>query len=636
MCGIAGLIGVHTDLRAAGQCMLKALRHRGRDDEGVEVPHPSAVVVHSRLAILDLTDTGHQPMSDHPPDGSQRNWVVFNGQIFNFRDLQPELAGLGWRSRGSSDTEIILNAYRAWGEECIHRLHGMFAFCLIDGDRRAAYLCRDRMGIKPLYICELSRGGLAFASEIRALLALGSEFVPPRINRTAMESYFAQGAVQGGDAIVSGIKILEPGACLTLDLETGRVQKTRKYWDLHHGEQSRYRNRNEAVEDISSIARRTVRQHLVSDVPLGLFLSGGIDSAALLAIACEQSDSAMRTITVGFDIKNFDETGAASATASAFHCENNTVRLSGTELLGSFPSVLEATDQPTVDGTNTFIVSHAARKLGLTVALSGLGGDELFGGYASFHDVPRALRVRQWFGWTRPVAAALRGYGRASVKLHELLQRPADLLQTYLLHRELFLSAERRELQSLPDGSDSANGMPVAMLQHIYGRMKGLDAFTATSMFEIEIYMRHMLLRDADVFSMASPIECRLPFLDHELVQAVLAAPSSWKRMNGRPKPLLLDAVGPRLPSHVWQHPKQGFTFPWRSWLQPPSGALAQLALDAVHDQKVWREIGVNPEAVSGLWMRFVQADRTISALQILALVVLRDYVVRHKLRLAS
>jgi asparagine synthase (glutamine-hydrolysing) len=172
------------------------------------------------------------------------------------------------------------------------------------------------------------------------------------------------------------------------------------------------------------------------------------------------------------------------------------------------------------------------------------------------------------------------------------------------------------------------------MMETMHGRMQGLDSFEATSLCELEIYMRHMLLRDADVFSMAAALECRVPFLDHGLVRAVFSAPAAWKRNNGRPKPLLLDAVGPKLPSHVWQHRKQGFTFPWQSWLQPPAGPLSAMARDAVQDRAAWQAIGVSPEGVGDIWSRFARGDRSIAALQVLALVVLRDYVQRHKLSL--
>lgn len=635
MCGIAGLIGVHSDSRELGQRLLRALRHRGPDDEGVECPHPSAVLVHSRLAIVDLSAAGHQPMSDHPPEGAERNWVVFNGQIFNFLDLAPELARLGWPSRSRSDTEVILNAYRAWGEDCVQRFHGMFAFCLVDSKRRVAHLCRDRAGIKPLYLYEPPAGGLVFSSEVRALLALGPGLVPPRVNRNALESYFAQGAVQGYDTIVSGIGILEPGIWLTVDLATGAKLRKKQYWDLASSQAPKYRDRNEAVERLSLLLRRTVRQQLISDVPLGLFLSGGVDSAALLTVAAESTGNPLRAISIGFDVEEFDETAAAAVTASAFPCNHSIVHLSGAELLAAFPAVLQSTDQPTVDGTNTYVVSRVARQQGLTVALSGLGADELFGGYASFHDVPQALRMRQWFGWTGALMPSFLRRNRSGAKLIEMLGRPPDLLQMYLLRRELFLSGERRTLHDLPQGSDPASGAPVSMLENMHAAARGLDGFDATSVFEQQIYMRHMLLRDADAFSMAAPIECRVPFLDHELMEAVLRVPSSWKRNNGRPKPLLLDAVGPKLPAQVWQRPKRGFAFPWRNWLQPPSGPLSQLALDAVNDQATWRDIGVNPAGVLDLWSRFARDDRSLSPLQILAVLVLRDYVVRHKLRAA-
>jgi asparagine synthase (glutamine-hydrolysing) len=374
---------------------------------------------------------------------------------------------------------------------------------------------------------------------------------------------------------------------------------------------------------------------LISDVPLGIFLSGGVDSTALLALGQQLTGGELRTITVGFDVNGFDESASAAATASAFGTRHQTVRLTGQDVLHAMPAVLEAMDQPTVDGTNIYFVSRAARESGLTVALSGLGGDELFGGYATFKDVPRAVRLRRRWAWaSKPMRLVpLRRY-RSGAKLLEVLERPADPLSMYLLRRELFLPRERRRLQPLPAPSDARTGIPQVLAEELSERSRQLEDTHQVSFFELELYMRHMLLRDADTFSMAAPIEYRVPFLDHELVETAFALPSAWKLPDPRPKPLLLDAVGSQIPAWVWQKPKAGFTFPWRAWFNP-GRPLAGMAREAAQDQETWRRLGLHPAGASDTWRRFAARDRSVSPLQVLALVVLRDFASRYRLRAA-
>jgi len=634
VCGIAGLIGVPGDNQAMGRRLLAALRHRGPDDEGLEQPSPTVTLVHTRLAVLDVSRSGHQPMADHPRDRGRKNWVVFNGEIFNYHELQAELADAGWPCRTRSDTEVILHAYRAWGIDCVQRFRGMFAIGLVDLDKGISCFYRDRLGIKPLYLYRPPQGGLVFASEIRALLALGPEMVSSYVNPGALESYFAQGAVQGYDALIRGITMLKPGTYLSVDLFTGRELNRKTYWQLPVGPACALK-RPAAVERLKSLAREAIRLHLVSDVPIGLFLSGGIDSASIVAIASESNVGSLRTINVGFDVEGFDESGPAAATAAAFGSDHEVLRLTGPDVLAALPAALEAMDQPTVDGMNTYVVSQAARRAGLTVALSGLGGDELFGGYASFTDVPRAVALRRRFAWlpfTRLAGHIKRG--RLGPKLAEVLARPSDLLTMYLLRRELFLPHERRALHPLPATSDGETGLDLLLMADIRDRSAGLDDLNRISFFELELYMRHMLLRDADAFSMAAPIEYRVPFLDHQLVELVFSCPGSWKRPDLRPKPLLLDIAGSRLPAAVWQRPKRGFTFPWGTWFAP-GGALAPIASEAVHDSDTWRRLGLDPPAIVDIWKRFACGDSRVSPLQLLAFVTLRDFAVRHRLRAA-
>jgi asparagine synthase (glutamine-hydrolysing) len=590
------------------------------------------MLVHTRLSIVELSADGHQPMLDRPNHGCQHNSLVFNGEIYNYRELQPELATAGWPCRTRSDSEVILNGYRAWGPDSVERFRGMFAFCLVDRERGVAHLYRDRLGIKPLYLYRPGRGGLVFASEVKALLALGPDVMPPNLNRAALESYFAQGAVQGYDALIDGVTLLEPGSYLSVELATGREIRRRRYWELPT-DPAAPMNRAEAVEQLRSDAREAVRLRLISDVPTGIFLSGGIDSAAVLALATEVGGGTLRTLSIGFDVAGFDESGPAAATAAAFGTEHQTMRVSGSDILKALPATLAVMDQPTVDGANTYVVSNAARDAGLTVALSGLGGDELFGGYASFTDVPRAVKWKQRlpFAGVAPLVAALKR-DRAGAKMAEALRRPADPLAMYLLRRELFFPAERRTLHALPSGSDGMTGISQALAASLRSRSEHLDDENRISFFEIELYMRHMLLRDADAFSMAAPIEYRVPLLDHRFVETAFRMPGEWKRPDPRPKPLLLDLVGPTLPAAVWQSPKRGFTFPWGAWLAP-GGALAGMARDAANDTGMWRQLGMQAAGAAKVWKRFSTGDKRVSPLQLLALVSLHSYAARHRLQ---
>jgi asparagine synthase (glutamine-hydrolysing) len=309
--------------------------------------------------------------------------------------------------------------------------------------------------------------------------------------------------------------------------------------------------------------------------------------------------------------------------------------LTGQEILDDLPEALAAVDQPTVDGFNTYFVSRATRRAGLKVALSGLGGDELFGGYASFHDVPRALRLRRKLGWIGPANGVVSWMldwtsGRRGRKAAEMLRRPPTPVSVYFLRRELFLRKRRRDLHPQPAGMDPYSGVPQRTVEDMLSRSRGLGLVNQVSLFELEGYMRHMLLRDSDVFSMRHGLELRVPLLDHKVVEQVAALPGSYKLPDSRPKPLLIDAVGARLPAVVYKHPKRGFTFPWAAWLRGP---LRQRAVQAMDNRDIWHTLGLNPEAPRQLWDRFVDKDRRVSALQVLALMVLENFASQHELR---
>lgn len=639
MCGIAGLIGIAPELAtSAAERMRLTLRHRGPDAHGIACiadPHgeaPPLHLIHTRLAILDLSDAGRQPMSDE----SSQLTIVFNGEIYNFQELREELQHHGFVSRTGTDTEVILHAYRCWGESFLGRLRGMFAFAIADSRSRSILLARDRLGIKPLYLYHAAGGGLLFASEVRTLLTAGPELVSPRLNLNAMESFLAQGAVFSEQAHVQGVYLLAPGEARVTDW-SGRPVRAFAWWSMPFTPETRQRlDRKVAIERLGLTLRQAVKQHLIADVPVGVFLSSGIDSTSVATLATEAGQGVVQTVSIGFDQADYDETAIAEDFAKELGTQHQTVRLSAHQIQEDFEQVLAAVDQPTVDGFNTYYVSRAARQLGLTVALSGLGGDELFGGYRTFRDVPHALK---WLRWLRPLRYAKRALAtmammtrsRALLKAAESLCRPRDPVSLYLLRRELFRPDDRRELLPHNPGTDPITGLSPNQHKRWLSQIQNLDLINQVSFLELTGYMRHMLLRDSDVFSMAHALELRVPLLDHEVVEVAASLPGVWKQPGprGEPKPLLTEAVGPRLPQRAKKLAKRGFTFPWSEWFR---GGLARMAEERLQDRRAWQQLGFDPAAPARMWQRFLHCDPRVSGLHVLALVVLADLTARQKL----
>jgi asparagine synthase (glutamine-hydrolysing) len=635
MCGIAGIIGLSRErAEPALTRMRDALGHRGPDGRGMTFlgGHGQSVIglAHTRLAIIDVSAAGAQPMTD----ATCTRTITFNGEIFNYRSLADDLALRGHAVRGRTDTEVILHAYTTWGTDAAQRLRGMFAFAIADADTQRVWLCRDRIGIKPLYVAHSAAGGLLFASEVRALLAAGRDLLPPRLSRAALEGYLAQGMVTGLDAIIDGVSELAPGTSLVVGWD-GRELQRRSYWTLPINEAPHvWSRRDDQVDAVERALDDAVNVHLVSDVPLGVFLSSGIDSAAIATLAARAGGHTLRTVSIGFDERTHDESHRAELIARELGTEHTTVRLSGDDMLADIGHVFAALDQPTVDGFNSYFVSRAARQAGLTVALSGVGGDELFGGYASFTDVPRA---RAFAGIAARAPGAVRSAAvaaledrrsRSLVKAAELLRRSNTPASAYLLRRELFLPRERRLLHQLPDTSDPDTGLPIAVLAELGELHAHDDRANQVSGFEMVHYLRSMLLRDADVFSMANSLELRVPLLDHHLVELVMALPGRWKRRHlARAKPLLLDAVGSRMPGGVERSKKRGFTFPWNAWLRGP---LRSSAMKIMAELELWRTLNLNPDAPARLWNDFLGGSARVSALQIVALWVLAEVATRY------
>src|SRR3990170_2804954 len=548
MCGICGVIG-ETRGEVAGsrvRSMLAGLVHRGPDDEGV-LAKPGAVLGMRRLSIIDLAG-GHQPVFNE--DGTVG--VVFNGEIYNFPHLRASLESRGHRFRTHSDTEVLVHAYEEWGERCLTHLRGMFAFALWDGragsgpGESRVLLARDRLGIKPLYYAEAD-GALLFASEVRALLASGA--VARRLARESIEAYLLFGSVVEPMTLVQGVFSLPPGHALMVSCRDAQKRKVAAYWDL--AEAARGLRKSdlpktlpEAAKAARPLLEEAVRSHLVSDVPLGLFLSSGIDSTALAALASRER-SGLHTFTIVFPEQEFSEAEIARRTAERFATEHRELMVSGEQMLAQLPQAVGALDQPSMDGINTYFVSWAARQAGLKVALSGLGGDELFGGYTTFRWLPRVAALAALArclpaGPRRAMSEALVAVGRngrrsartdALRKFAAIWSGPGSLPHPYFFTRLLFTAQQLRHL--LSGRKTGAPSLWHAWLEQAAGGARELGGDAAVSLLEMRTYMVNTLLRDTDAMSMFHSLEVRVPLLDHPLVEFVTALPGPARRGHG-------------------------------------------------------------------------------------------------------
>jgi asparagine synthase (glutamine-hydrolysing) len=556
MCGIAGVLGGTGDrakLDRQLEAMRLALSHRGPDDSGTWRSSSGFVgLTHTRLSILDLSSAGHQPMAD-----ATGNFVIcFNGEIYNFRELRSELEADGVVFRTGTDTEVLLQLYARHGTAMVNRLRGMFAFALWDEKSQRAMLARDRFGIKPLYYA-VKQGALAFASELRALRSSG--ILDNEINPAALCRYFETGSVAEPETLLRGARSLEAGHVLLW--ENGKVTDT-TYWNL-----SFHANEVSAVEAVAATRAAlldTVRAHFVSDVPVGLFLSGGIDSTALLALSHGLGVSNISTFSVGVDDEALDETTIAARTARHFAAQHHEMKLDAKQAQELFQAFVKTMDQPSIDGFNTFAVAAFARSHGMKVVLSGVGGDELFAGYPSFVQVPRIARASKWLhrvpGLAGFLGAALERSGRTprSRRLGAALKTEPTVAAAWRSFRGIFSPLQARLLTSryssdAADCEENESRLPQAT-----------DPRDQISVLEIAGYMRNQLLKDSDVMSMAHGLELRVPLVDHVFFESVAAIPANIRLRQG--KRLLIEAV-PELPDWVVHQPKRGFRFPFEKWM---------------------------------------------------------------------
>lgn len=566
MCGFAGYFRARPperDTRPILRRMLTRLAHRGPDGDGCWIDsHGNAGLAHARLAIIDLSADAGQPMVTR--DG--RYALAFNGEIYNYEELREELLQAGVQLRTHSDTETLLYLLIREGPAALTRLRGMFAFAFWDSKERRGLLARDGLGIKPLYVHHGS-GKLTFASELRALLGCGE--IPFELDPRAVAGFFATGSVPEPLSMVADVSVLPAGHFLEWHAHGERV---RSFWKARIPD-PQVSAREEAVALTSKALEGTFAAHLVSDVPVGLFLSGGIDSSALLGLAHRAGVSAgLETFSISVDDRSLDEASVAAATARRFRSRHSVLRVDRNVAREGLQAHLDAMDVPSVDGFNTWLVSGLARAHGMKVVLSGLGGDEIFGGYPSFRFVPRlarAVRLLQGSRLHGPLASILARQHQSPrmQRVAGMLAGQGSLACLHASYRGIFAPPQVRQLVDhfVPDAHESWDDRGMT-------DPETRDAKDAISLIELTGYMRNQLLRDSDVMSMAHGLELRLPFVDTVLFDSLSTIAASLRLARGK---RLLTAAVPEIPPEVLVVPKRGFRLPYSAWFDDCLPAVA-------------------------------------------------------------
>jgi asparagine synthase (glutamine-hydrolysing) len=641
MCGIAGIIGrVGEPNRAALKRMSDAMVHRGPDGEGFWEASPDArgwgaMLAHRRLSILDLSPAGAQPMVD-PATG---HVVVLNGEIYNYVELREHLAAAGQRFNSTGDTAVMLRALSLYGRQAVASLRGMFAFAFWDVQERKLVLARDPLGIKPLYIAQNpeSRGewSLVFASEVRAILASGL-LGKPRLNPLASASVAWNGFVVTPETAIVGIEPVWPGQLRVFDASG---QETREdYWSVPQNRAPELMDEPE----LTRVLEECVHVHLASDVPLAVFLSGGVDSSAVARLAQKTSGTQVHTFTLAFEEQEYSEGAIARRVAEAIGTRHQEVVLTQPEFIAQLEPALNSLDQPTFDGLNSYYMSRAVREAGFKVALVGTGGDELFGGYTSFHDLPALMRWSARASWipaevrvalAKLVSAVLQP-SRGAIpqqsrwaKLPEMVRRADDLLSLYQLAYALFLPDFQQQVLGEAMRDALVDGLPAAMRLRLLLETRSRSPLSAISVMEQRLFLGERLLRDNDAASMAASIELRLPLVDQVLFENVDRLPDR-ERYHPLRKKSMLRRMGLRgLEPALFDRPKTGFVLPFDRWIRTGLGKVMD---QTMRDPVAVKPTGLNAETIRRLWQAFLDGEAGIYWSRVWAIYVLIRWCHRH------
>lgn len=607
MCGICGSVGINVN-QSSIQKMTQAMFHRGPDSTGLICEERVQIGIR-RLRIIDL-ERGDQPIYNEDKSIA----VTFNGEIYNYKDLYQLLSEKGHKFYTRSDTEVIVHAYEEWGKDSPSYMRGMFAFAVLDKRKidNAGYkifLARDSLGIKPLYYWQ-AKDLFIYASEVRALLTC--DLIPRTLSPAGLYTYILFGSVQEPLTIIDGIRSLPPASWLTIeDTPAGVIIDKGQFWKPPQQELL-----DPTSEQVRYWVTETVQSHLISDVPYGAFLSGGIDSGAIVSLSSQSITEPLNTFTLAFDNWPSDERDLALITASRWKTNHKTHVVSQHDVLRDLPSALASMDQPTIDGVNSWYVSREAKRAGLTVALSGVGGDELFAGYPTFRKVPPLYHLPHHFPWLHFIPGWSDGWPifpgnrDARRKIMAYLSGDVPLAHPYFSVRGLFTGLQTeyilapRIIEQLCDNKPLEDWQ-IAVQTNVR-QSEYYDNVSAISWLELTQYMLSTLLRDTDMMSMAHSLEVRVPFVDQKLVERVISVSGKRKITRGRSKPLLTNALGELLPTQITKTKKRTFTLPFENWLRQE---LATQVSNTLYYKSFDFHKWLNPLVTRKIWNSFIRGQ---------------------------
>jgi asparagine synthase (glutamine-hydrolysing) len=637
MCGITAAIGsiYPKIIDSAGQ-INNAQFHRGPDSGGfwssVNDQGQGVVLAHRRLAILDLSSKGSQPMID----GITGNVITYNGEIYNHRELRQELEKKGINFYSDCDTEVILLGYRVWGESILDYLRGMFSFVIWNPQKNHAFCARDRLGIKPFYYSSVQKNDchtLLIASEVKALLA--SNLIDRKLNKESLENYLWNGFVISPNTIIDKIFSLPAGYKMIIDLNGG-IKRCESYWSM-----SKHKVNNTSVESLEQELKEAVKMRLMSDVPVGVFLSGGIDSSLVAALSVQADIGTIKTFNLSFEEVEYDESIYAHQVANVLGTEHINIKLSQSQFSNQLENALKSLDQPSFDGLNTYYISRAVREIGIKVVLSGAGGDELFGGYRSFQEIPLALKISHYWSklphslrnkCLKQVTQWNQGRGRDFPpqtrwgKLEDLLSTNG-VANTYQVFYSLFTQNFQCQLLDKKDHQNISYGLTNFYQEKFKESLQNEPILNAISDLELAIFLGERLLRDTDATSMANSLEIRLPLIDHHVVNLVRGQTTKNRFYPLGKKFFLRNLMADQLNTQLFERPKSGFVMPIEQWCRQ---GLKNEISETFNDPSRLAKIGINADAVKALWEAFLAESPGLYWSRIWSIYILCWWCDRH------
>ena len=613
MCGINGVYQYKSkDTLDKVHQMNKVTQLRGPDNSDVYIDN-EVIFGHNRLSIIDLSESANQPYISN----DETIVITYNGELYNYIDIKNELSGF-YDFKTNSDTEVIIAAYKKWGIKMLDHFNGMFAFALWDKTNNNFYLIRDRMGIKPLYYFE-HENSVIFSSSVRAINTYLEEEI--KVDKYELIDFLSYGTVHSPNSILNEVKSIPKGSYFFSGFEESSIVE---YWNnfvnVNHS-----LSYSDAIKETKKLITDSVEKRLISDVPYGIFLSGGVDSSILVAAASKVSNMPINTFSIVFDEKEFDESQYSRLISKKYKTNHNEITLSPDDLLNNIEAPFFEMDHPTIDGINTFFISKAVSEQGYKMAISGTGADELFAGYPIFKQAYE-LNNKKWLYSFPPqmrnlFGSILKWYDpspKTEKKADILNQRVLELPYYYPLFRRI--SSKKSIDKILKFKSHSLKSYPLLWgINVLEAKQRDLQLpfFSKISILEIETYLQNVLLRDADQMGMANSLEIRVPFLDHKLVNFILSLEDEYKYPHYQKK-LLIDATRGWLPDKIINREKMGFVFPWEKWMKCELHDFCLVAIQSLENHQIF-----NMKNINILWKDFIDGKSSAHWINIWTLVVL-------------